>query len=87
MGRMVRRAAGCGAGFVDRHRRFDLTASDFDTRSGWPSAIQTVGGLFQLETAFRSTEDAKNHLWPRLPGFAGHIYLYKCQAFTRKWLI
>ncbi len=48
MGRMVGRAAGCSAGFVDRHRLFDLAASDFDTRSGWPSAIQTVGGLFQL---------------------------------------
>lgn len=62
MGRMVGRAAGCGAGFVDRHRLFDLAASDFNTHLRSPSATQAVGGLFQLETAFRSTEHAKNHL-------------------------
>ena len=34
MARMVGRAAGGGAGFVDRHRLFDLAASDFDTSLG-----------------------------------------------------
>ena len=62
MGRMVGRATGCGAGFVDWHRLFELAASDFNTHLRSPSATQAVGGLFQLETAFRSTEHAKNHL-------------------------
>lgn len=34
MGRMVGRAAGGGAGFVDQHQLFDPKASDFDTRQG-----------------------------------------------------
>lgn len=47
MGRMVGRAAGCGAGFINWHRQFDLAASDFDTYPAWHSATQAVAGWFR----------------------------------------
>jgi hypothetical protein len=43
---MVQRAVGCGTGFVDRHRLFDLAASDFDTRSSCLLTLQVAPGFF-----------------------------------------
>lgn len=56
MGRMVGRAAGCSAGFLDRHRLFDLAASDFDTSPGCPSETQAVAGLFRPEAGLHRAE-------------------------------
>ena len=45
------------------------------------------GGCVQPQKPFRIIQHTTIFAWARLPGFAGYIYLYKCQAFTRKALI
>jgi hypothetical protein len=51
------------------------------------SVYRASGLVHRPEAALQNTENAKHHLCPTLPGFAGYIYLYKCQALTRNWLI
>ncbi len=60
MGRMVGRSTGGGAGFVDRHRLFDLAASDFDTFSGYATTIQAAGGLLPPVLSCRDLQRSRH---------------------------